>query len=72
MYEQGAFNDQYLLTLSDTVVAGANIFQVAAKDSDSGVFKQLRFDPKVPGQRALHQTEHAHGGQHEFSRFGKA
>ena len=44
VYEQGSFNDQYLLTLSDTVVAGANIFQVAAKDLDSGDFKKLRFD----------------------------
>ena len=44
VYDHGSFNDQYLLTLSDSVVAGANIFQVAATDSDSGVYKKLRFD----------------------------
>ena len=55
MYEQGAFNDQYLLTLSDTVVAGANIFQVAAKDSDSGVYKQLRFDLAASNPKEVRQ-----------------
>ena len=44
MFDQGSFNDQYLLTLSDTVVAGANIFQVSAEDQDSGAYKQLRYD----------------------------
>ena len=44
MYHQGAFNDQYLLTLSDTVVAGANIFEVSAEDSDSGAYKKPRYD----------------------------
>ena len=43
MYDHGSFNDQYLLTLSDSVVAGANIFQVFAQDSDSGPFSKISY-----------------------------
>ena len=44
VYDQGSFNDQYLLTLSDSVVAGANIFHVSAKDPDSGEFGKIRYE----------------------------
>ena len=44
LYDHGSFNDQYLLTLSDSVVAGANIFQVSAQDFDSGDFSKIRYD----------------------------
>jgi hypothetical protein len=44
VYDQGSFNDQYLLTLSDSVVAGANIFHVSANDSDSGEFGKIRYE----------------------------
>ena len=43
LYDHGSFNDQYLLTLSDSVVAGANIFQVFAQDSDSGPFSKISY-----------------------------
>ena len=44
VYSEDSVNDNYLLTISDSVVAGAEIFRVAAKDDDSGAFGQISYE----------------------------